>query len=62
MISKLPTSAREAKDTGAKALPSGQEPELTRSIETTEAAEAAAQLPEASEPCAREEKPAPKES
>jgi hypothetical protein len=46
MISKLSSSAVEAKNTTTKALPSGQEPEAA------EAAEAAAEV------CAREEKPA----
>jgi hypothetical protein len=50
--------ASEAKDATTKALPSGQGSEATQPTATTEATEAAAQVPEASEGCAREEKPA----
>ena len=53
MLSRLQSNFLEAKDTPAKALPSGQDPEATQS--TTEVAEAVAQVPEA---CAREEKSA----
>jgi hypothetical protein len=53
MLKQLPTTASKAKDTAAKALPSGQDPERTQS--STEAAEPVAQVPEA---CAREEKSA----
>ena len=52
MLSRLQRNL-EAKDTAAKALPSGQDPEPTQSTETTEATEAVAQVPEA---CDREEK------
>jgi hypothetical protein len=39
---KLQSSASEAKDTATKALPSGQDPELTQSTETTRPAEGCA--------------------
>ena len=55
MISKLSSSTLETKDNAAKALPSGQDPEPTRPTE-------AAQVPETADGCAREEKPAQKES
>jgi hypothetical protein len=42
MCSKLPRSASEAKDTAAKALPSGQDPEPTQSTATTRPAEGCA--------------------
>ena len=59
MVSRLQRNFLEAKDTPAKALPSGQDTEVTQSnTETTEATEAVAQAPEA---CAREEKPAQKQ-
>jgi hypothetical protein len=46
MISKLSSSALKAKDTAAKALPSGQDPEARQPTPTTQPAEG----------CAREEK------
>ena len=58
-LTSSPTlEASETKRTATKALPSGQDPELTQSTETTEATKAAAQIPEVSEGSAREEKPA----
>jgi hypothetical protein len=51
MIRKLP-SALEAKDTPAKALPSGQDPQATLTANITEAADG----------CASAEKPAQKEN
>ena len=52
MISKLSSNTLEAKDTAAKALPSGQDPEATQPTATTQPAER----------CARQEKLASKES
>jgi hypothetical protein len=46
MISKLPSSALEAKDTAAKAFPSGPDPEATQPTASTQLAER----------CVREEK------
>jgi len=56
MLSKLQSSAVEAKDTDTKALPAGQDPEPTRPTKATEAAAQSAQSPEATERCASEEK------
>ena len=53
MVSRLQRNFLEAKDTAAKALPSGHDPEVTQPTETTEAAEPVAQVPEA---CGAEEK------
>jgi hypothetical protein len=52
MISKLSSSALEAKDNAAKALPFGPDPEATQPTTTTQPTEG----------CAREQKPAQKES
>ena len=61
-------NALESTHTATKALPSGQDPEAaqttnsTEAAEATQATEATVQAPEAAERCAREEKPAQKES